>query len=142
MMPMRVLIEIINTPEGVFMVKLFGVISLGSFIGEFHRGAIAGKVNKKLFLSSILAGGFLSYVISMAYYYNFGQNRATTFLLGAFLSYQNERYISKFIEMVVEGKFIIAFINSVKSIMRENNGNSNGNSNGNRDENANGKNRK
>lgn len=109
----------INTPDGVFLVKLLGVVSLGSLIGEFHRGSIKGKVGKRLFISSVIAGGFLAYIISAAYYYNIRQNDMTAFLLGAFLSYQNERYLSKFISTVVEGKFIIAFINSVKYVMRD-----------------------
>lgn len=108
------------SPEIVFLAQLLGVVSVGGLIGEFYRGSvIGGPVNFRMFVASVMAGSFLAFLISTAFYYFIYNNRIMAFLVGGFISYQDERYIRRFIKLVIEGQIVTVVMGSLKEAMRD-----------------------
>lgn len=110
--------------EIVFLVQLLGVVGVGGFIGEFYRSSLSSSpVSVKLFISSILAGGFLAYIISLAFYYFVYENKTLALIMGSLLSYQDERYISRFVAATLEGRVIRVIAGAIRDLIKDSNNN-------------------
>ena len=88
----------------LYLVQLLGCVSCGGFIGEFYRSVTADSLELKRFLACFLSGSFLSFFIAYAFYLASNQ-RELTMILGALLSYQDERFLSRITARILKDHF-------------------------------------
>ena len=81
-------------PHTLYLLQLLGAVSAGGFVGEFFRTSRNTDITARIFLANFLAGAFLSFLIAYVIYLATRQ-REISILLGALLSYQEERFISQ-----------------------------------------------
>ncbi len=78
----------------LFYVQLFGVISAGSFIGEFQRSLVITEYSRTQFVANSLTSMFLSTLMASSFYM-LTNLKEVTVILGGLLSYQDEKFLSK-----------------------------------------------
>ena len=81
-------------PETLYLLQLLGAVFTGGFVGEFFRTSRNINISAKIFMANFLAGSFLSFIIAYVIYLSTKQ-KEISILLGALLSYQEERFISQ-----------------------------------------------
>lgn len=80
----------------LYLLQLLGAVAVGGFVGEFFRTSQNATISARVFLANFLAGSFLSFII--AYIFYLISNRAEiALLLGAALSYQEEKELVKIV---------------------------------------------
>lgn len=75
----------------IFYYQLLGIVSAGSFIGEFWRTS-STDTDPRIFIANVLASAFLSMLLALGYYYVV-KNQESTIILGGMLAFQDTRYL-------------------------------------------------
>lgn len=83
--------------EMTWLAQAIGVIGVGSFVGEYYRNSLVGfTYTTAQFTASYLAGAFLSLLLAYTVYY-YSDNRPISLIIGGFVAYQDEKFISQFV---------------------------------------------
>lgn len=83
----------------IFYYQLLGVVSAGSFIGEFWRTR-DHCVDLRSFLADFLAGAFLSFLIAWGVF-STTHNRTTSTIVGGLLAFQDREQIVRVARIVL-----------------------------------------
>lgn len=87
--------------QQLFMFQLLGAVAVGSFVGEFFRSSRSQEYSARIFLANFLAGSFLSFLVAYSFYL-ITNLKELSLIIGAGLSYQDERFISRLMRKMIK----------------------------------------
>ncbi len=88
----------------IFFVQLFGMVGLGSFVGEFQRSVNVETYTRAGFAANFLTSVFLSVLLAYSFYVLTGQ-KEISLIGGGLLAYQDEKFISKLSKAMAKNVF-------------------------------------